>query len=155
MARLSNHAKIIDLNSEYYGQVFEVDNIHVPLEEVDLVRISKNRIVKNIIGNFTFDQIQFCVTKDNEPVKIGGEYLCLQDKFSDCQIYDFVEVNNDVVVWYHNTILAKHKDWCILLSTISYEHQPLHSTNKIKITAGGKEYWISREQFKNITNTTN
>lgn len=71
--KYSNWCKIIDPNSEYYGRVFEVNSIDIQSKEVDLYipEIKWEAVLP-------FSQIQFCVTKDNEPVKIGEEYVCYE-----------------------------------------------------------------------------
>jgi hypothetical protein len=154
---LSNFAKIVDPNSEYYGQVFEVDIIHTIDQNVDLVEVNENRSIKRFIGNFTFSQIQFCVTKDNEPVKIGEEYVCIGDLVTNEEImgtttdsiYDYYEVYKDI-----NLIIGTPDDHDVISvedDFDEYTFKPLHPTNKIKITAEGKEYWISRDDFNKIT----
>jgi hypothetical protein len=154
MTRLSNYAKIIDKQSEYYGQVFEVVLIDIEDKEISVRTDIRNG---TMLDDYAFDQIQFCVTKDNEPVKIGEEYACIGDlvlentideSVEGYPIIDFVEVNG-------MTRIAYEKGWDLVKEINPDNFKPLHPTNKIKITAEGKEYWISREQFKNITNTTN
>jgi hypothetical protein len=143
MTRFSNYAKIIEPNSEYYGQVFEVSIIGIHEEVIYL---------KNKAHKFHFSDIQFCVTKDNEPVKIGEEYVCVGDRVEsrntiDAEaIYNFVEYDEEVVIYHKN----KTRSMNSFLSNID-EHKPLHPTNKIKITAEDKEYWISREEFNRLS----
>lgn len=96
--RYSNYAKIIDKDSEYYKQVFEVDQINFTHKDVWL--IGKDQDFDN--EPWSFSQIQFCVTKDNEPVKIGEEYLCLDDEYLDGKIYNFVGYDGSVVIYYHD-----------------------------------------------------
>jgi hypothetical protein len=145
--RYSNWAKIIDKDSEYYGQVFEVRTILFTTKEV-------MGYFKASLTSFKFDQIQFCVTKDNEPVKIGEEYVCIGDLLEESkgkeggEIIDFIEFQKDIRLKY------KRKDNSEELTDLSLEEEnikPLHPTNKIKITAEGKEYWVSREEFSRLS----
>jgi hypothetical protein len=122
----ANYAKIVDPNSEYYGQVFEVSIIGIHEEVIYL---------KNKAHKFHLSDIQFCVTKDNEPVKIGEEYVCIGDTHS----------NGKILNWYEWSVTDGNNGLTILSSEngdhmedeiedIAYFY-PLHPTNKIKITA--------------------
>lgn len=122
--KYSNYAKIIDPNSEYYGQVFEVDTILIQGKMV-YVKIKQSPFTET---GFYFSQIQFCVTKDNEPVKIGEEYVCIGDSFDDVEIADwYIDSYKDV-----RYIDKIGQGYCLLGTT---DFKPLHPTNKIKITA--------------------
>lgn len=117
--KYSNYAKIVDPNSEYYGHVFEVDWINLKEKDVFMPEI----------GITSFSQIQFCVTKDNEPVKIGEEYVCIGDKATGDAIYDWVELDDGLDVF------IKDKGVTRQYGIEDFVFQPLHPTNKIKITA--------------------
>jgi hypothetical protein len=141
--RYSNFAKIIDPNSEYYGQVFEVTMIDFEDEDRDYIAL---KVHKKICEFFSRSQIQFCVTKDNEPVKVGEEVVSIGDYVCNCELYDWVQDNEDIKYYIHTDNGDDYVD-CVL----AIDLEPLHPTNKIKITAEGKEYWISRERLNEIT----
>jgi hypothetical protein len=135
MTRFSNYAKIIEPNSEYYGQVFEVSIIGIHEEVIYL---------KNKAHKFHFSDIQFCVTKDNKPVKIGEEYVCIGDLVNGMPIIDCLVCDVMTFVF--------EKGTCYFDGNWGDEFESLHPTNKVKITAEGKEYWISREALETIKN---
>lgn len=141
--KYSYYAKIIDPNSEYYGQVFEVTQINF---EDDCVWV---KYPDDYEKCYDFSQIQFCVTKDNEPVKMGEEVVSIGDWWNKAEgeyITGFYELNGDIFF----TISTGHSEF--FKRIYEEEHlEPLHPTNKVKITAGGKEYWISREEFNRLT----
>ena len=136
---LSNYAKIIDPNSEYYGQVFEVRTISIDDKEISVETTNAS------YDYFKFHQIQFCVTKDktdgtSEPVKIGEEYVC----------WDNIENEEDLFESYHGKLWSKAIQKAITAPfpevALQYvvqkayekgkkESEDLHPTNKIKITA--------------------
>lgn len=146
--KFSQYAKIIDPDSEYYGQVFEVG---ITNRYLNVIQTLEER--RSDIKEFSFSQIQFCVTKDNKPVKIGEEYVCLKDEIYGEEIYDFVEMNGNIRLCTRETMVADKKDSLVAFDSVTSHshHLPLHPTNKIKITAEGKEYWVSRETLKAIT----
>lgn len=130
--RYSNWCKIVDNNSKYYGQVFKVFLTHNEQEFVNICHESNEQ--------FKFSQIQFCVTKDNEPVKIGEEYVC----------WDNIENEEDLFESYHGKLWSKAIQKAVTAPfpevALQYvvqkayekgkkEAEDLHPTNKIKITA--------------------
>jgi hypothetical protein len=94
--RYSNFAKIVDKDSEYYGQVFEVEDININKQDVVLIEEKYKGESLYFIGKFSFSQIQFCVTKDNEPVKI--EKLSFDDFESPTdKLYKLKDKINEII----------------------------------------------------------
>jgi hypothetical protein len=133
--RYSNHCKIIDPKSEYYGQVFEVYSIRFYSALTIKVILSRDNYGKiKEVATFDFSQIQFCVTKDGEPVKIGEEYVCIGDFVYGSAIHNFVDTEDQCIVFTFPKEEAFGGREGYLISGVR-EFKPLHPTNKIKITA--------------------
>lgn len=116
------YIKIIDKGSEYYEEVFEIENLVPRVGKADCV-------IDCSMVNFYPPQYQEVVLDhEDKPVQINGEYVCVgdMDEYVDCnwRIAGYINVDE-----YIHLVLVDHENKHAHLEDVyKIDHKPLHPT---------------------------